>query len=256
LAQLLSLAGMKFITHQLRTPAIAAFLLLGLGCFTLSVARCFMSGSEHFLFLNWNLLLAGIPLLLSSLLIYNEHITKTKLFLLLPMWLLFFPNAPYILTDLFHLGVVNSMPKWFDLMMILLFAWAGLFAGFKSLQDIQRMLAKFMSKRKAMLVIVLLLFIAAFGVYIGRFERWNSWDILVNPFAVLGTVAEKFIHPMEHLRTWGVTLMLGTLLNVIWFSIRLMQQEPRVVFRAPAVRREVEQKEVVEDTVVQPQPLQ
>lgn len=219
---------MKFITHQLRTPSFAAFLLLCVGCFALSVARCFMSGSGHFLFLNWNLCLAGIPLLLSSLLIYNENITKTKLFLLLPMWLLFFPNAPYILTDLFHLGVVNSMPKWFDLMMILLFAWTGLFAGFKSLQHIQSMLAKFMTKRNAMLVIVFLLYIAAFGVYIGRFERWNSWDILVNPLAVLGAVAEKFIHPFEHGSTWGVTFMLGTLLNVIWFSIRLMQ-EPRTV---------------------------
>lgn len=204
---------------------MAAFLLLCIGCFTLSVARCFMSGSGHFLFLNWNLFLAGIPLLLSRLLMHNENITKAKLLFLLPMWLLFFPNAPYILTDLFHLGRVSSMPKWFDLMMILLFAWAGLFAGFKSLQDIQRMLAKFMSARKSMVVVVVLLFIAAFGVYIGRFERWNSWDLIVHPFSVISDVLEKFTDPVSHLRTWGVTLLLGTLLNVIWFSIMLMKPQ-------------------------------
>lgn len=216
---------MKFIAHQLRNPSVAAFLLLCIGCFSLSVARCFMSGSTHFLFLNWNLFLAGIPLLLSRLLMYNENITKAKLLFLLPMWLLFFPNAPYILTDLFHLGNTHTMPKWFDLLMILLFAWAGLFAGFKSLQDIQRMLAKFMSERKSMLVVVVLLFIAAFGVYIGRFERWNSWDLIVHPFGVIKDVLEKFTDPVSHLRTWGVTLLLGTLLNVIWFSIRLMQSQ-------------------------------
>ncbi len=214
---------MKFIEQQLRNSSVAAFLLLCVGCFVLSVARCFISESGHFLFLNWNLFLAGIPLLLSRILLHNENITKAKVLFLLPMWLLFFPNAPYILTDLFHLGKVSSMPKWFDLVMILLFAWAGLFAGFKSLQDIQRMLAKFMSQRKSMIVVVLLLFVAAFGVYIGRFERWNSWDMITHPFSVLGDIVEKFTDPMSHLRTWGVTLMLGTLLNVIWFSIRLMQ---------------------------------
>jgi uncharacterized membrane protein len=216
---------MKFIEQQLRNPSIAVFLLLCVGCFVLSVGRCMISGTSGFLFLNWNLFLAGIPLLLSRLLMHNDNITKTKVVLLVPMWLLFFPNAPYILTDLFHLGNTNTMPKWFDLMMILMFAWAGLFAGFKSLQDIQRMLAKFMSERKSMLIVVLLLFIAAFGVYIGRFERWNSWDILTHPFSVMGDVVEKFTDPMRHLRTWGVTLMLGTLLNVIWFSIRLMRSE-------------------------------
>jgi len=214
---------MKFIGRQLRNPSVAAFLLICAGCFVLSVSRCYISGSTGFLFLNWNLFLAGIPLLLSRLLIGNGKITKAKVLFLLPMWLLFFPNAPYILTDLFHLGNSHTMPKWFDLLMILLFAWAGLFAGFKSLQDIQRMLSNFMSQRNSMLIVVLLLFIAAFGVYIGRFERWNSWDIITHPFSVLGDVAEKFTDPMSHLRTWGVTLMLGTLLNVIWFSIRLMQ---------------------------------
>lgn len=214
---------MKFIGQQLKNPSVVAFLFFCIGCFVLSIARCFISGTGTFLFLNWNLFLAGVPLLFSRLLTYNDNITKAKILFLVPLWLLFFPNAPYILTDLFHLGNTASMPKWFDLLLILSFAWAGLFAGFKSLQDIQRMLTKFMSERKSMIVIILLLFSAAFGVYIGRFERWNSWDLIVHPFSVAGDVVEKFTNPMSHLRTWGVTLMLGTLLNMIWFSIRLMQ---------------------------------
>jgi uncharacterized membrane protein len=217
---------MKFIQHQLRNPSVIAFLLFCVACFAISIGRCLISGTGNYLFLNWNLFLAGLPLLFSRMLIYNENITKWKVLFLLPLWMLFFPNAPYILTDLFHLGNTKSMPKWFDLLMILSFAWAGLFAGFKSLQDIQRMLSKFMSERKSMIIIVILLFSAAFGVYIGRFERWNSWDLLVHPFSVAGDVIEKIIYPFEHPRTWGVTLMLGTLLNVIWFSIILMKSEP------------------------------
>lgn len=214
---------MKFIAQQLRNPSVAAFLLLCIGCFTLSVARCFITRTPELLFLNWNLFLAGVPLLFSRLLLHNDKITAGKIFFLLPLWLLFFPNAPYILTDLFHLGNYTTMPKWFDLVMILLFAWAGLFAGFKSLQDIQRMLAKFTSNRTSIFIVIALLFVAAFGVYIGRFERWNSWDLLTHPFSVASDVIEKFTSPLSHLRTWGVTLLLGTLLNVIWFSIKLMQ---------------------------------
>lgn len=217
------IAGMKFITHQLRNPSVLAFLIFCCACFALSIARVILSGTGSYLFLNWNLFLAGVPLLFSRIFIYNDKISIGKLMFVLPMWLLFFPNAPYILTDLLHLGHINSMPKWFDIILILAFAWAGLFAGFKSLQDIQRMLTKFMSEKKSMLIIVLLLFSAAFGVYIGRFERWNSWDLIVHPFAVLDDIFEKIIHPFQHLRAWGVTLMLGTLLNVIWFSISLMQ---------------------------------
>lgn len=214
---------MKFIAHQLRNPSVVAFLVFCIGCFLLTIVRCFISGTGTFLFLNWNLFLAGVPLLFSRLIIYNEKITVWKIMFLLPLWLLFFPNAPYILTDLFHLGNTVSMPKWFDLILILSFAWAGLYAGFKSLQDIQRMLTKFMSERKSMLIIVLLLFSAAFGVYIGRFERWNSWDLITHPFSVVVDILEKIIHPFTHLRAWGVTLMLGTLLNAIWFSLRLMK---------------------------------
>ncbi|HTF06085.1 MAG TPA: DUF1361 domain-containing protein [Bacteroidia bacterium] len=220
---------MKFIALQLRTPSVLAFLVFCAGCFALSILRCVLSGTGSFLFLNWNLFLAGLPLLFSRIILYNDNITKGKILFLLPMWLLFFPNAPYILTDLFHLGNTKSMPKWFDLLMILSFAWAGLYAGFKSLQDIQRMLVKFMSEQRAMIVIALLLFTAAFGVYIGRFERWNSWDLLVHPFSVAGDVVEKFTDPFSHPRTWGVTLFLGTLLNVFWFSIRLLQAETKAV---------------------------
>ncbi len=224
----------KFVEQQLRNPSVIAFLIFCAGCFSLSIFRCVASGTGTFLFLNWNLFLAGLPLLFSRILLHNARpeteggrnkITKGKVLLLLPLWMLFFPNAPYILTDLFHLGNVASMPKWFDLLLILSFAWAGLFAGFKSLQDIQGMLEKFVSQRKAMIVISLLLFTAAFGVYIGRFERWSSWDLIVHPYSVAGDVLEKFTNPLSHLRTWGVTLFLGTLLNVIWFSIRLMRSD-------------------------------
>lgn len=223
-----------FVRQQFRSPSVLAFLVFCIVCFALSVARCLLSGTGTFLFLNWNLFLAGLPLLFSRILLYNENITKGKVAVLLPMWLLFFPNAPYILTDLFHLGNVNSMPKWFDLLLILSFAWAGLYAGFKSLQDIQLMLGQFLSKPRTMFVISMLLFVAAFGVYIGRFERWNSWDLILHPLVVGADVFAKFSDPFSHMRTWGVTLFLGGFLNAVWFSIRLLREERKEIQEVPA----------------------
>ena len=107
-------------------------------CLVLSIIRVFASATPTFLVLNWNLFLAFIPWALSSLLIIYPKLQEKKLAVitLLGSWLLFFPNAPYILTDLFHLKHVVSMPMWFDLLLILSFAWVGLLFWFMSLWDI------------------------------------------------------------------------------------------------------------------------
>ncbi|MBN1310505.1 MAG: DUF1361 domain-containing protein [Anaerolineae bacterium] len=49
------------------------------------------------------------------------------------VWLLLFPNAPYLLTDLVHLQPQENMPFWFDLILIVAFAWAGFFLRLISL---------------------------------------------------------------------------------------------------------------------------
>jgi uncharacterized membrane protein len=118
--------------------------VITLCCFGFSVFRMVYSETITFLFLNWNLFLAIIPWLLSSFATIKPSIQKSKIviFLLLGTWLLFFPNAPYILTDLFHLKMKSTMPIWFDLVLILSFAWTGLMFGFLSLWDIERILSK------------------------------------------------------------------------------------------------------------------
>ncbi len=137
-------------------------------------------------------------------------------------WLAFFPNAPYILTDLFHLNVSSSMPVWFDLVLILAFAWTGLLFGFLSLWDLEKLMATKVQKRWVPFISVGLLFLSSFGIYLGRYLRWNSWDLLNRPGSIIQDVGERVIYPLEHTRTWGVTFFMGILLVLMYISFRLV----------------------------------
>jgi uncharacterized membrane protein len=205
------------------TALIGTFAVL---CFGFSLFRCYYTGTGFFLFLNWNLFLAFIPWALTSLVIINPNIQKAKItiFILLGSWLLFFPNAPYILTDLFHLRFKSSMPIWFDLILILSFAWTGLLFGFFSLWNIEQILAKSFKPHTVTLISVALLFAASFGIYLGRYLRWNSWDVLTEPSGIVYDIGHRFIHPFEHPTTWGMTIFMGVFLCMIYFSLRLVKK--------------------------------
>jgi len=198
---------------------------LTLLCFAFSIFRVTYSDTKTFLFLNWNLFLAFIPWLLSSIAIIKPSIQKRGIviFLLLGTWLLFFPNAPYILTDLFHLKTISSMPIWFDLILILSFTWTGLLFGFLSLWDIEYILSKHINQKVVRCISAMLLFLGSFGIYLGRYLRWNSWDIMKDPFRLFYDIGDRIINPFEHPRTWGMTLFMGLFLNIIYWSFHLVQ---------------------------------
>lgn len=206
---------------------IALFMgILSIFCFTLSLFRVEISGTRHFLFLNWNLFLAFVPWLFTMILTMSPNLQKSRLavFGMLGVWLLFFPNASYILTDLFHLSHNSSMPIWFDLVLILSFAWTGLLYGFLSLWNLEEMMERFLSKKVITVLSVFLLFVSSFGIYIGRYLRWNSWDILHHPGKLMGDVGDRIINPFDHTRTWGVTIFMGLFLTMLYFTFKFLRK--------------------------------
>ncbi len=199
-------------------------ILLCLFSFTLTVFRVYYSRTLEFLFLNWNLFLAFIPWFLSSVIIlFNLKKNKILLTLLLITWILFFPNSPYILTDLFHLGKSQHAPVWYDLILILSFAGTGLLLGFMSLMDIEKILSSYLNKWKIAFSIVAFLFLTGFGVYIGRYLRWNSWDIVSSPVPLFSDIFYRVIHPYSNQKAWALTLLIGVLLNLLYFSFKFIK---------------------------------
>ncbi|HEX8429386.1 DUF1361 domain-containing protein [Hymenobacter sp.] len=196
----------------------------------LIVIRVFFTHHFTFVFLLWNLFLAFIPFGLSTMLGLSAGRLKARV--LLPVggvWLLFFPNAPYILTDLFHLERRLGVPYWYDLALILSCAWNGLMLAYASLTDMQALVARRLGIGMSWAFATVALLLSSFGIYLGRYLRFNSWDIVTNPLTLFFDIVSRLLHPFAHPSTWGVTLLYGVFLVLGYATVRLlgrMGEEP------------------------------
>lgn len=200
-------------------PTVNHLILLSVGfTFSLISFRVFYSGSLMYLFFIWNLFLAAIPLLISRFLIQTGKRNFQIIFF--TTWLLFFPNALYIMTDLIHLKERGNVPLWFDAILIFSATINGLIMAYISLQTIESFLQSKFNNQRTDLILFGCLFLSSFGVYLGRFLRWNSWDILINPFGLAFEIIQHFINPFQHLRTWSMTIILTLFFSIFYFTIK------------------------------------
>jgi uncharacterized membrane protein len=216
----------KVLRDAGRLEETVFLIMLSLFCFITSLVRRFFSGYWGYFFLNWNLFLAFIPWALTSISFLKPKIQSSLLgvLTLLVFWLLFFPNAPYIITDLFHLRVLRGAPIWYDTLMVLSYAWTGMLFGFFSLWDIERILGRKLPRPIVTFTSGFLLFVGSFGIYIGRYLRYNSWDLFTKTSEVLTDIGDRFANPFEYRTTWGVTLLIGIFLNIVYWSFRLVKK--------------------------------
>jgi len=204
---------------------MTAFLLfLSLYAVMLFAFRVLYTGTLGYIFLNWNLFLAFLPWLLTSLANLRNIRSRVAVLFVMALWLLFFPNCLYILTDLIHLRRAENAPLWLDFIMVLTFAWAGLCYGFISLIDIERFLRESFGTgpRLTSVLEVLMIYLAAFGIYVGRFLRWNSWDLVGSPAELVTDVYGRFTSGSTAIRIIGFTVLMGTLLNAMYFPLRYL----------------------------------
>src|SRR3954452_2347324 len=156
------------------TVALAVLSLAAAGLLAVRLDRV---GRPAFAFLGWNLVLAWIPFVLSlgMAAVHDRDGPRPLLWVLGAGWLLFLPNAPYILTDFIHLGRVGGAPLWFDAALIGTFAAAGLGLGLASLLVVHYVVEARAGRVVGWAVAVSSLELSAIGIYLGRFPRFNSW---------------------------------------------------------------------------------
>ncbi|XZF12637.1 DUF1361 domain-containing protein [Chitinophagaceae bacterium MMS25-I14] len=174
-------------------------------CFTmiLIVLRMYLTQSFSYTFLVWNQFLAILPLYFSVKLATSK--TQAGTFTWAVLWLLFFPNALYLVTDLIHLHPHTSPPMWLDLIILFSAALNGIIAGFISVHNVEKRLSSSFSKPFVRAIIFCIMLLAGFGVYLGRFQRWNSWDVIARPFSLTTDIARHVIHPFRYAEGWVLT---------------------------------------------------
>jgi uncharacterized membrane protein len=219
---------MKALIKKVQLPVtLHQWLLLssGFACFLLFV-RWIVTGSQAYFFLPWNLFLAFIPYWLIEWAGNNSWIlqSRIKLFLVLAAWLLFYPNSFYIITDLFHLSHFSAAPKWFDLLLIFSFAWNGILCGVISLRKAEMIIAMAIKSEKTGWLIGVVMWLSAWGIYIGRFLRYNSWDIITDPFSLAGDIFYMIFHPFQHVYAWGMTICYTIFMTLFYFTTRKLSE--------------------------------
>jgi len=208
---------------QFKTLALVSISML-FSVFLLMI-RIKLIHSFFFLFLVWNLFLAVIPFAIST---YLKRIPKLNTFwfiLWFGVWLLFLPNAPYIITDFLHLKVSSNHLMWLDILVIGAFALSGLLLFLFSLIDMEKLLYKFLKKTFIKLLITAVLFLSAFGVYLGRFLRYNSWEIIQNPSTLFTDIFEILMEPSKHGEAWLFTLIFGAFLSLAYWMFKQLDNE-------------------------------
>jgi uncharacterized membrane protein len=212
------LLAQRSLYPVLLSSALAALLFAG---------RVYLSRTIVFAFLGWNLILAWIPYLF-SLWAHRLHRRDPRAWwrLLLPgmLWLAFFPNASYILTDLWHLAERPPVPFWYDAGMLAVFALSGLFLAILSLRVMQHLVRAYAGTALSWLFVAAVAGLSGLGIYLGRFLRWNSWDLVLHPRGVLADVAVRLADPLAHRQTFGVTFLFGAILFLCY--LMLTSREP------------------------------
>jgi len=175
-------------------------------CVLLLITRIILTQHFTFTFLLWNLFLAWLPIYFINQ-FYKQHSKYNKALLFL-LAVLFLPNAPYIVTDLFHLQSKLVAPMWLDVVLILSFAICGLYFFFKTLKAILNIVYDSISKSHWLhfFVKLLMMVLSAYGVYLGRYLRFNSWDILFNPLHLFQSIFHSIFSVDCFKETFGVTI--------------------------------------------------
>jgi len=222
----LAVAVRRHATEPLRGgrwPAVVLALALASSvCVGLVAGRVFLSRHPGYAFLIWNLALAWVPLglALAVYLGYRARWPRPLLGVAAALWLLFLPNAPYIVTDYVHLWWGHDgAPAWFDALAITAYAVTGLLLGFASLYLVQAVAHCLLGDRMTWLLVHGTLALSSIGIYLGRYQRMNSWDALRDPLRIPVMIAERLTDPLGNEALIAVVLSFTVVLMGLYLAL-------------------------------------
>ena len=192
--------------------------VLLLGDLALVLVRRHFGHMQNYHFIPWNLFLASVPYGVSLGTAFLYRFTGRHGWVLLPLyalWLVSLPNAPYLMTDFIHLEEKTPLQIWYDRTMLATYAVTGYVLAVVSLDLMHRPVRALLGWRLSWLFVIVSLYLAGVGVHLGRAQRYNSWDVVLHPKAVVMDALDRVFHPYNHVNTtfdalyYGAILLLG-----------------------------------------------
>ena len=181
----------------------------------------FVALSSGFARILWNLFLAYIPVFLSVWLFRWSDRRSPVWWVILATFIAFLPNAPYVLTDIIHYirsirgGLSTSVIIFALTPQYLIFLIGGFQAYVMSLLNLEFYLTKIGQEKSIFAVQILIHFLSAIGIYLGRFLRFNSWDFVTQPDELAETLARDLSHKQPVL---AITITFIILLGLYWIT--------------------------------------
>lgn len=211
-------------SHPFALAIVGLLAAASLVCVGLVAGRMLYSDSVHYWFLMWNLVLAWVPFIFACLAYLSTRggraILSVSTVVAALVWLLFFPNAPYILTDFLHLGSMGDIvPGWYDVLMLFWFAWTGLMLGVVSLYLMQEIVRQAAGTAVGWAFVILAAGLGSFGIYLGRFLRWNSWDLLRRPRPLAAELYGTVTDPAAQPQLVGFTALFALLFLFVYAAV-------------------------------------
>lgn len=209
----------KKLIRKIKLPR-SIYLLLILAI-VLNLLRIILFGNTSFIYILWNIFLAFIPFLISLILLSST--TKDKIFKPLfiigfIVWLLFLPNAPYVVTDFIHLGRIHVVPVMYDIFLLFTSAWVSLLLGLYSINHIEKIFLLRFSSKITNTIIAIIIFFTSFGIYLGRYLRFNSWDFFINHNFLISSVFKVFTESNKYENVYYYTLLFFAFIYITYLS--------------------------------------
>jgi uncharacterized membrane protein len=197
-----------------RIAVLVSLAVLTLFVLAMIAFRVLHTGTPDHGGIAWNLVLAWIPFALALVVYARAKAGGSAMAIagLSALWLLFFPNAPYIVTDLKHVGAGRGMPVLYDVLLLTAAAWTGLLLGLTSLFLVHAAARRLIGPVCAWALVVVVLAASSFGIYLGRVRRWNSWDVIVHPRSLLAEIQAGVLDPLSHPRPVAITILFTSFL--------------------------------------------
>ncbi|OBG42606.1 hypothetical protein A5672_11430 [Mycobacterium alsense] len=166
-------------------------------------------------FFAWNLALAWIPMFFAA----GFAVVRRRIWLV-PLglaWLAFLPNAPYLVTDLVHLD--TEVELWRHIMQYGVAAWTGMMLGVVSMRLVCQRVERDFGAAIGWVAAAVSVGLCGIGVMIGRFQRWNSWDLVTQPGTVAATTFDWVRSPLAYVEPVSVALAVGAFFGLAYLTL-------------------------------------